>query len=37
MYIIDSTPNLKYIEPNQGTHMKKWVYATLSKAIATIF
>ena len=37
VYHGSSIPNLKYIEPNQGTHMKKWVYATPSKAIATIF
>lgn len=29
--------NLKKIKPNVSTHMKKWVYATPSKAIATIF
>ena len=37
VYHGSSSPNLKYIEPNQGTHMKKWVYATPSKTIATIF
>ena len=29
--------NLKTIKPNISTHMKKWVYATPSKAVATIF
>lgn len=32
-----SIPNLKVIKPNKSTHMKEWVYATSSKAIATIF
>ena len=29
--------NLKVIKPNISTHMKNWVYATPSLAIATIF
>ena len=29
--------NLKVIEPNISTHMKNWVYATPSLAVATIF
>lgn len=37
VYHGSSIPNLKYIEPNQSTHMKNWIYATPSKAIATIF
>ena len=32
-----STPNLKVLKPNKSTHMKEWIYATPSKAIATIF
>ena len=32
-----SIPNLKTIKPNESTHTNKWVYATSSKAIATIF
>lgn len=32
-----SIPNLKIIIPKESTHLKKWVYASLSKAIATIF
>lgn len=31
------TPNLKIIRRNKSTHMKNWVYATYSKAVATIF
>lgn len=32
-----SISNLKTIRPNESTHMNKWVYATPSKTIATIF
>ena len=31
------TADLTIIKPGISTHMKKWVYATPSKAIATIF
>lgn len=37
VYHGSSTPNLKTIKRNTSTHMKSWVYATPSKAIATIF
>lgn len=37
VYHGSSVPNLKIIKPNESTHQKKWVYATKSKAIATIF
>ena len=30
-------PNLKVISKHKSTHMKEWVYACHSKAIATIF
>lgn len=38
-YVYHGSPvsNLKVIQPRSSTHMKKWVYATYSKAIATIF
>lgn len=32
-----SIPNLEVIKPHKSTHMKEWVYATTSKAVATIF
>lgn len=32
-----SLKDLDVIKPNVSTHMKRWVYATPSKAIATIF
>ncbi len=37
VYHGSSISNLKIIKPNKSTHMKKYVYATPSKAIATIF
>lgn len=37
VYHGSSVPNLKIIKKNKSTHMKEWVYATHSKAIATIF
>ena len=37
VYHGSNTPNLKTINKRKSTHMKEWVYATPSKAIATIF
>lgn len=37
VYHGSSIPNLKIIKTNESTHMKKWVYACVSKAISTIF
>lgn len=37
VYHGSNIPNLKVIKRNTSTHMKNWVYATPSKAIATIF
>ena len=37
VYHGSSKPNLKIIKTNESTHMKKWVYACVSKAISTIF
>lgn len=37
VYHGSSTPDLKTIKTNKSTHMKEWVYATPSKAIAIIF
>ncbi len=37
VYHGSSIPNLKIIKPSISTHREKWVYATASKAIATIF
>ena len=38
-YVYHGSPlkDLKIIKRNISTHNKKWVYATPSKAIATIF
>lgn len=38
-YVYHGSPeaNLKIIKRNKSTHMQNWVYATPSKAIATIF
>lgn len=30
-------PDLKVIKPHKSTHQQNWVYATSSKAVATIF
>ncbi len=37
VYHGSSIPNLKIIKPHRSTHLENWVYATPSKAIATIF
>ena len=37
VYHGSSIPNLKIIKTNESTHMKKWVYACVSKTISTIF
>ncbi len=37
VYHGSSIPNLKVIKANESTHMRKWVYACVSKTIATIF
>ena len=37
VYHGSSKANLKIIKRNRSTHMQNWVYATPSKAIATIF
>lgn len=37
VYHGSSKSNLKVIKPNVSTHMKNWVYATPSFAVATIF
>lgn len=37
VYHGSSLPNLKIIKPHKSTHKKEWVYATPSKALATIF
>ena len=30
-------PDLKVIKPHKSTHQQNWVYATSSKAVATIY
>ena len=37
VYHGSSVPNLKVIKPRKSTHMKEWVYASSSIAVATIF
>lgn len=37
VYHGSSNSNLKIIKTHRSTHLENWVYATPSKAIATIF